>query len=163
MAVNEGIRSPFPTQPSARSPKLRIYESLFLLNQGVDYVVALLRGMEKLPFAEKESLQSAVVEIEEVRCDMNADFTEHLADSERFDEGRFSKQRRDYEKQWRDPDDVYLEAERREEERKKQGLPPRLGIVPHSAVAAEEERWEAQQERKKKRTGKSKRRAGGRS
>ena len=49
MAVNEGIRSSFPTQPSARSPKLRIYESLFLLNHGVDHVVALLRGMEKFP------------------------------------------------------------------------------------------------------------------
>jgi hypothetical protein len=151
MADYEGIRSPFPTQPSARSPKLRIYESLFLFNQGVDHVVALLRSMEKFSFADKEELQSAQAEIEEVRCDMNADFTEHLADSERFDEGRFSKQRRDYEKQWRDPDDVYIDVERREEERKKQGLPPRLGIVPHSAVAAEEERWEAEQERKKKR------------
>jgi hypothetical protein len=151
MAVNEGIRSPFPTQPPARSPKLRVYENLFLLNQGVDHVVAILHGMEKFPFADKESLQSAEAEIEEVRACMNAEFVEHLADSERFDEGRFSKQRRVYEKQWRDPDDVYIDVERREEERKKQGLPPRLGIVPHSAVAAEEERWEAQQERKKKR------------
>jgi hypothetical protein len=31
MASNEGIGSPFLKQPSARSPKLRIYESLFLL------------------------------------------------------------------------------------------------------------------------------------
>src|SRR3974390_3919625 len=97
----------------------------------------------------KEELQSFQAEIEEVRCDMNADFAEHLVDSERFDEARFSKQRHDYEKQWRDPDDVYLNVERREEERKKQGLPPRVGIVPHSAVAADEQRWEA--ERKKKR------------
>jgi len=150
MATNEGIRSLFPTQPSARSPKLRIYESLFLLNQGVDHVVAILRGMEKFPFADKESLHSAVAEIEEVRADMNADFTEHLADSERFDEGRFWKERRAYEKKWRDPDDVYIDVERREEERKKQGLPPRVGVVPHSAVAEEEQRWEARQERKKK-------------
>jgi hypothetical protein len=151
MAVNEVIRSLFPTQPSARSPKLRIYESLFLLNQGFDHLVALLHGMEKFPFAEKEELRVAVIEIEEVRCDMNADFAEHLVDSERLDEGRFSKQRHDYEKQWRDPDDVYLNVERREEERKKQGLPPRVGIVPHSVVAEEEQRWEAEQERKKKR------------
>jgi len=151
MADNEGIRSPFPTQPSAHSPKLRIYESLFLFNQGIDHLVALLHGMKNLPFAEKEELQSAIVEIEEVRCDMNADFAEHLVDSERSDEARFSKQRHDYEKQWRDPDDVYLNVERREEERKKQGLPPRVGIVPHSAVAADEQRWEAEQERKKKR------------
>jgi len=34
MATNEGIRSTFPTQPSARSPKLRIYESLFLPLRG---------------------------------------------------------------------------------------------------------------------------------
>jgi hypothetical protein len=154
MAVNEGIRSPFPTQPPARSAKLRIYESLFLLNQGVDHVVALLRGMEKFPFADKDSVQSAIVEIEEVRCDMNADFAEHLVDSERLDEGHFWKQRRAFEKNWRDPDDVYIDVERREEERKRQGLPPRVGVLPHSAVAEEEQRWEAQQEQKKKRASK---------
>jgi hypothetical protein len=150
MAVNEGIRTPFPTQPSVRSPKLQIYESLFLLNQGVDHVVAILRGMEKFPFARKDSLQSAVAEIEEVRAGMNADFIEELGDRERFDEGRHWKQRRAFQRKWRDPDDVYIDVERREEERKKQGLPPRLGIVPHSAVAEEEQRWEAQQERKKR-------------
>ena len=152
MASNEGIGSPFFKQPSERSPKLRIYESLFLLNESMDHIISLLREMEKLPFADKESVQWAVVEIEEVRCDMNADFTEKLADSERFDEGRFWKQRRELENRWRDPDDVYIEVGRREEERKKQGLPPRLGVLPHSAVAEEEDRWKAEQERKKKRS-----------
>jgi hypothetical protein len=157
MASIEGIGSAFPKQPSERSPKLRVYESLFLLNQGFDQIVALLHNMEELPFAEKEELQSAIVEIEEVRCDMNADFTEQLADSERFDEGRFWKQRHAEEKKWRDPDDVYIEVERREEERKKLGLPSRVigSILPHSAVAQAEERWEAEQERKKKRPRKS--------
>lgn len=154
MVDNEGMRSSFPRQPSTQSPKLRIYESLFLLNQGVDYVVALLRGMEKFPFAHKDNLQCGQARIEEVRADVNADFAEHLMDSERHDEGRFWKQRRAYEKKWRDPDDVYLSVEEREEERKKQGLPPRVGIIPHSAVAAEEERWETEQERKKSRAGK---------
>ncbi len=149
MARNEGIGSPFPKQLSARSPKLRIYESLFMLNEGVDHVITLLHSMEKFSCADKKSVQCAIVEIEEVRCDMNADFTEHLADSERFDEGRFWKQRREFEKKWRDPDDVYIEVERREEERKKQGLPQRLGVLPHSTVAEEEKRWEAEQERRK--------------
>jgi hypothetical protein len=152
MASNEGIGSPFLKQPSARSLKLRIYESLFLLNEGMDRVITLLREMEKLPFADKESVQRAVVEIEEVRCDMNAGFTEKLADNERLDEGRFWKQRREFEKKWRDPDDVYIEVGQREEERKKQGLPPRLGVLPHSAVADEEDRWEAERERKKERS-----------
>lgn len=150
MADTKDMRSLFPTQTSARSRKLRIYESLFLLNQGVDYVITLLRGMEKFPFAHKDDLQCGQAQIEEVRADVNAAFAEHLLDSERHDEGRFWKQRRAYEKKWRDPDDVYLSVEEREEERKKQGLPPRLGIIPHSAVAAEEERWEAEQERKKR-------------
>jgi hypothetical protein len=97
-------------------------------------------------------VQCAVIEIEEVRCDMSADFTEKLADRERFDENRFWKQRREFEKKWRDPDDVYIEVGRREEERKKQGLPPRLGVLPHSAVAEDEDRWEAEQERKKERS-----------
>jgi len=145
MPRNDSIGSPFSRQPSVRSPKLRIYEKLFLLNESIDYVVALLRGMEKLPFAEKESLQSAVVEIEEVRCDVNANFSVKLADGERFDEGRFWKQRRDFDKKWRDPDDVYVDVQRREEARKKQGLPPRVGILPHSAVAEEERHWEAQE------------------
>ena len=151
MANNEGIPSPFPTQPSARSPKLRFYESLFLLNQGVDHVVALLRDMGKFSFIRKDALQCAQDEIEEVRAGVNADCVEELADRERHDEGRFWKQRRIYERKLEDPDDVYLSVERREEERKKQGLPPRVGIVPHSAVSEEEQRWEAQQERKKKR------------
>ena len=138
MASIEGIGSPFPKQPSERCAKLRIYESLFLLNQSIDHVVKLLRNMRKFPFADKDSMQCAIVEIEEVRCDMNADFTEKLADSERFDEGHFWKQRRAFEKKWQDPDDVYIDVERREEERKKQGLPPRVigTILPHSAVAA---------------------------
>lgn len=153
MASIEGIGSPALKQLSGRSPKLRIYESLFLLNERIDQLVALLRDMGKFPFADKDSVQCAVVEIEEVRCDMNADFTEKLADSERFDEGHFWKLRRAFEKKWRDPDDVYIEVERREEERKMLGLPSRVigSILPHSAVAQAEERWEAEQERKKKR------------
>jgi len=135
---------------SRRSRKLRIYESLFLLNEGVDHLVALLHDMAKLPCAEKESLQYAVVEIEEVRCDLNADFAEKLADSERFDEAHFWKRRREFEKKWRDPDDVYFEVQRREEERKKQGLPPRLGVLPRSAIAEEAQRRDLEQERNKR-------------
>jgi hypothetical protein len=56
MASNEGIGSPFLKQPSERSPKLRIYESLFLLNEGIDYLVALLRNMGKFRFADADSI-----------------------------------------------------------------------------------------------------------
>jgi hypothetical protein len=45
MASNEGIGSPFAKQPSERSTKLRIYQSLFLLNEGMDHLISLLREM----------------------------------------------------------------------------------------------------------------------
>ena len=151
MASVEGICSPFSLQPSARSPKLRLYETLFLWNQGVDQLVALLRGMEKLPFARKSALQCAQAGIEEVRADVNADFLEEQAEYELDDAGRFWRKRRAYEKQREDPDDVYINVLRREEERKKQGLPPRIGIVPYAAVADEEKRIEEEQEQKKQR------------
>jgi hypothetical protein len=124
-----------PAQLFARSPKLRIYESLFLLNQGVDHVIATLRRMEKFSFADKESLHSPQAEIEEVRACTNADFAERLSDCERSHACRFWKQRRAFEKTWRDPDDVYLDLERREKESKKQGSPSRLGVISYSALS----------------------------
>jgi len=110
--------------------------------------------MEKLPFARKSALQCAQAGIEEVRADVNADFLEEQAEYELDDAGRFWKQRRAYEKQREDPDDVYINVLHREEERKKQGLPPRIGIVPYEAVADEEKRIEEEQEQKKQRPSK---------
>lgn len=156
MASSEGIRSPFSAQPSARSPKLRFYECLFLWNQGVDQLVALLRGIEKFPFARKSALQCAQAAIEEVRADVNADFLEEQAEYELDDAGRFWRQRRAYDKEREDPDDVYINVLHREEERKKQGLPPRIGVVPYLAVADEEKRVEEEQERKQHRRKRSK-------
>jgi hypothetical protein len=149
MASFQGIPSPFPAQPFARSPKLRLYESLLLWNQGVDQLVATLRRLEKMPFANKRALQCTQAEIEELRAGVNADFVEELGERERRDQGRFWKQRRAYEKTMEDPDDVYFEVEEREEQRRKEGLPARLGIVPHSAPAEEQKRIETERQRKR--------------
>jgi len=130
-----------------RFQKLRFYESLFLWNQGVDQVIATLRGMEKFPFARKEALQHAEAEIEELRAEVNADFLEDMTDRELDDGGRFSKQRRAYEIKREDPDDVYIDVLRREEQRKRQGLPQRIGIIPYSTVADDETRIEEEHER----------------
>src|SRR5258708_23446217 len=146
MASPEGIRSPVPTQPSARSSKLLFYESLFLWNQGVDQLLTTLRHLAKSPFADKRALQCTQDEIEELRAGVNADFVEEIGEQERLDQGRFWKQRRDYEKTLKDPDDGYLEVEEREEARRQHRLPPRLGILPHSAVADEEKRIEDERE-----------------
>jgi len=154
MASFEGIPSASPAQPFTPSPKLRFYESLFLWNQGVDQLVAALRRLEKLPFADKRALDCTQAEIEELRAGVNADFVEEIGERERLDQGRFWKQRRAYEKTLEDPDDVYFEVEEREEQRRKQGLPARLGILPHSPKAKEQGHIKGAQSRKKQRTGK---------
>lgn len=134
MASNQSIGSPFARQLSARSRKLHVYETLFLLNESMDRAIGLLRIMKNLPSADKRSIQYAIIEIDEVRCGMNADFIECQADNERSDQGRFWKQRRELEKEWHDPDDVYIDVQRREDDRRKQGLPPRLGVLPQRMV-----------------------------
>jgi hypothetical protein len=149
MVSLEGIPSLFPAQPRKRSPKPGIYESLFLWNEGVDQLIATLRSLERFFFADKHSLQCTQAEIEEIRAGVNADFVEAISEYERHNQGRFWKQRRTYEKTLEDPDDVYFEVEEREEQRRKQGLPPRLGIVADSAIDDREGRIEAKQRRNK--------------
>ena len=157
MAATEGIRSSFSTQPIPRSPKLRIYEYLFLLNQKLQEAVQILKRLEKCPWLRRDFLRSFQVEVEELRAQTNFEVIEQMSDREQHDWAHFGKLRREWDRQFEDPDDVYLKAEQREEERRKKGLPPRLGIIPHEAIAAEEIRLEARQGRSKKRSTKAKR------
>ena len=150
MAATQGIRSCFPAQPIPRSPKLRIYEYLFLLNQKLQEAVQILKRLEKCPWLRRDFLRSFQIEVEDLRAQTNFEVIEHMSDREQHDWAHFGKLRREWDRQFEDPDDVYLKAEQREEERRKKGLPPRLGIIPHEAIAAEEARLEAEQGRKKR-------------
>jgi hypothetical protein len=150
MASLEGIHLRFRTQPLARSPKLRVYEYLHLLNQRLQETLQILQGLEKCPGLRRDFLRSFQIELEEVRAQANFEVIEYLSEQEQHDWARCGRLRRKWDKQFEDPDDPYISVERREEERKKKGLPPRVGVVPHSAVAAEERRLEAAQQRKKK-------------
>jgi hypothetical protein len=155
MAATEGNRSSFSTQLNPRSPKLRIYEYLFLFNQKLQDAVQILKQMEKCPWLRRDFLRSFQIEVEDLRAQTNFEVIEHLSDREQHDWAHFGKLRREWDRQFEDPDDVYLKAEHRENERRKQGLPPRLGIIPHEAIAAEESSLEAEQGPKKKRSKKA--------
>ena len=155
MAATEGIRSSFSTQPVLHSSKLRIYEYLFLLNQKLQETVQILKQLEKCPWLRRDFLRSFQVEVEDLRAQTNFEVIEHLSDREQHDWAHFGKLRREWDRQFEDPDDVYLKAEQREKERGKQGLPPRLGIIPHEAITAQETRLEAEQRRNKKRSRKA--------
>src|SRR5580700_11134832 len=151
MAATEGIRSSFSTQPVPHSPKLRVYEYLFLLNQKLQETVQILKQLEKCPSLRRDFLRSFQVEVEDLRAQTNFEVIEQMSEREQHDWAHFGKLRRAWDRQFEDPDDVYLKAEQREEERRKRGLPPRLGIIPHEAIAAKETRLDAEQRRKKSR------------
>ncbi len=155
MAATQGIRSPFPTQPILHSPKLRIYQYLFLFNQKLQEAVQILKQLEKCPWLRRDFLRSFQIEVEDLRAQTNFEVLEHMSDREQHDWAHFGKLRRDWDRQFEDPDDVYLKAEQREKERGKQGLPHRLGIIPHEAITAQETRLEAEQRRKTKRSRKA--------
>jgi hypothetical protein len=151
MAATQGIRSCLSAQPIPHSPKVRIYEYLFLLNQKLQETVQILKQLEKCPWLRRDFLRSFQIEVEDLRAQTNFEVIEQMSDREQHDWAHFGKLRREWDRQFEDPDDVYLEAEEREEERRKQGLPLRLGIIPHEAIAAEETLLEAKQARKRMR------------
>jgi hypothetical protein len=148
MAATEGIRSSFSTQPVPNSPKLRVYEYLFLINQKLQETVQILKQLEKCPWLRRDFLRSFQIQVEDLRAQTNFEVIEHMSDREQRDWAHFGRLRREWDRQFEDPDDVYLKAEDREEERRKQGLPPRLGIIPHGAIAAEETCLEEQRRKK---------------
>jgi hypothetical protein len=151
MAARKGSGFPFSTQP-ADSPKLRVYRYLFLLNHRLHETLQILKRLESCPGLRRHFLRAFQVEVEEFRAETNFELTALLSEREEQDWARFGKLHRRWRKQFADPDDVYIEVERREAQRLKQGLPPRLiGVLSPSVVAKEEERLRAEGKSKKKR------------
>ena len=124
---------------------------MFLLNQKLQETVQILKQLEKCSWLRPDFLRSFQVEVEDLRAQTNFEVLEQMSDREQHDWAHFGKLRREWDRQFEDPDDVYLKTEQREEERRKRGLPPRLGIIPHEAIAAEETRLDAEQRREKSR------------
>jgi hypothetical protein len=117
--------------------KMHVYEVLYSMNQGFEQALQGLKDLAKYALIRKDSLRSIAVGIQEVRAGANADFIEELGELERNDQGRFWKERRAFEKKLEDPDDIYITIQRREEQRKKMGLSPRIVVLPWSRESDE--------------------------
>ncbi len=111
--------------------KLHMYEYLHLLNQNFQHTLRILQRLEKCPGLRRDFLRAFQVMIEEIRAQTNFELTDRIHQHEERDWYRFGKLRRRWEKQFEDPDDVYIEVQEREEERRRQGTAARLGILPH--------------------------------
>ena len=92
--------------------KLRAYETLFMLNQGFEQVLANLRSLREFPFFRREFLQEFQVMVEETRACVNFELVEAMHSREQDDWTRFGRLRQKWEKRYRDPNDVLIEAKR---------------------------------------------------
>ena|SRR5579864_9341474 len=101
------------------SQKLGVYETLHSLNQGFEQVLADLRRFDKSPLFRRQLLHVLSVVIEETRAWANFEIVEVMHEHELSDWTRFSKLHRDWEKRYRDPNDVLLEAEELKQKRRK--------------------------------------------
>ncbi len=112
------------------SMKLRVYEHLCALNQNLQQALRTLEQLERCAGLRPDFLRSFRVMLEEVRCEANYELTEILSELELRDWARFGRKRRQWEKRFEDPEDIYLKVAEREKQRRKQGLPLRVGILP---------------------------------
>jgi regulator of replication initiation timing len=106
-----------------------IYEHLYQLNRNLHETVEILERIRKSPGMNKKRFHAYQVEIEHLRAEASQDIAKVVDQIESKESFEFWKQKRAYEKSISDPDDVYFEVSHREEERRKKGLPPLIGIL----------------------------------
>src|ERR1051326_8126022 len=94
------------------SQKLHAYQTLFSLNQAFESVLADLRRLQRLPFFRPAFLREFQVMVEETRACVNFELVESLHNREQDDWARFGRLRQQWEKRYRDPHDVLIEAEK---------------------------------------------------
>src|SRR5216683_7548568 len=99
--------------------KLRAYQTLFTLNQAFENVLADLQRLQRLPFFRAEFLREFQVMVEETRACVNFELVEALHSREQDDWARFGRLRQKWEKRYRDPNDVLIEADRLKKKRRK--------------------------------------------
>jgi hypothetical protein len=105
--------------------KADIYETLSALNTGFAGIVQRLQKLQQTgPFKPKSvKLFSSLTQ--ELQAEINQDFLEDLHQLELDDWNRFGKVRDARDKELRDPDDVFIQAEERRKQLAKQGKKPR--------------------------------------
>ena len=98
------------------SQKLRVYETLHSFNQAFEQVLADFRRLQQLPFFSRKFLHHFQVAVEETRAWANFEIAEVMHSREQNDWARYGRLRQQFERRYRDPDDVLIEAEKRKRE-----------------------------------------------
>jgi hypothetical protein len=110
--------------------RLQLFHDLLDLNLAFEHVVLGLQRMEKVKFFRSEELRYARAEVECARVEANREFFENFRGIVESDARWADRYGRDYDRRLKDPFDLYLEVREREEVRGKNGLPPRVVLLP---------------------------------
>ena len=116
----------------------KAYEHLAELNRNVESALAILQKLAEYPELKDEDFVVRQAYLREHLANVNLSVLSALDNSEQAWMLSANRERRAYEKKLRDPDDCYLEVTAREEERREQGLPSRIGIL-HAVTGAPHE------------------------
>jgi len=118
MAVIDG--NPPLSNWQLRPSKLHAYEALQTLNRCFEATLLSLERLEHLGLFRHEYLNAYRVTLEYTRAQANDELIDTLQDLEQEDTARFERMHDEWEKQSRDPDDVFFHARDRRQEIKEQ-------------------------------------------
>lgn len=106
------------TLPNWNPPltKLRLYEAVYLLNRSFEAAIQAVDRLERLEFFETGDLSVLKSRLEHLRAETNESLLENVAEYEQDESFRFDQIVREWEKERRDPDDVFFEAQNRKQE-----------------------------------------------
>ena len=107
MAVSDGTK------------KLRIYHILYRLNRSFTAIVAHCQMLEATKLFPSKPLRNFQGFAQELQAEINEELLETLHQAELDDWSRYGKVREAREKELRDPDDVFIQAEERRKELRK--------------------------------------------
>ena len=118
MAVIDG--NPPLTNWQFRPTKLHAYEALQTLNRCFEATLLSLERLDHLGLFRQEYLNAYRVTLEYTRAQANDELIQTLQDLEQEDTARFERLHDEWDKQLRDPDDVFFHARDRRQEIKEQ-------------------------------------------
>jgi hypothetical protein len=110
--------------------KQTAYELLALLDRNLRESITLFKRLTACPGQRSEVLVPLSNEVQYVRAQIGFEVTSEANDFEQANQTHWSRIHNQYLRWLKDPDDVFLDAEERDKERKKLGLSPRIIVLP---------------------------------
>jgi len=99
-----------PTPPLWRPlpTKLRAYEAVYWLNRSFEAALLSLEQLERLGMFRLEHLNEYKIRLEQTRAEANTELSDTLHEYEMADAARFDRMQLEWERQRKDPDDVFM-------------------------------------------------------